>query len=279
MTKARALQSIAVVTFLWFMYGAVSTLLHLPLLRLLPYPGGIHVLSLMVVLFTVSHAVMALGWRHAVAFLAVTVVFPWYLENAGVASGRIYGGYHYTDVLGPRIGHVPIVIPFSWFEYLYCSYIVANCLVGEGPVGTQGRWMRIALISLLTAALTTAQDLIIDPVMAGPVVRAWVWESPGGIYLGIPATNYVGWLLTALLAILPYRLLESRLPPQPVAPLTRLTTTLPLLVFGINILIGMSWIAPRALTVIGPFALGTPLLIALMRVWLPSPRQDLFLNR
>ena len=90
--------------------------------------------------------------------------------------------------------------------------------------------------------------------------------KPGGTYLGIPATNYLGWLLTGLVAHLPYRVLESHRPPQPAEPTTRLMTTLPLLVFGTNILLGMSPAAPSALRIIGPFALGVPLLIGLMRV-------------
>jgi putative membrane protein len=42
----------------------------------------------------------------------------------------------------------------------------------------------------------TSWDLTMDPIWAN-IVHAWNWKS-GGVYFGVPATNFSGWLLTAV---------------------------------------------------------------------------------
>lgn len=41
-------------------------------------------------------------------------------EQAGVATGGLFGEYDYPpDRLGPKIGHVPLIVPFSWITVVY----------------------------------------------------------------------------------------------------------------------------------------------------------------
>ena len=40
----------------------------------------------------------------------------------------------------------------------------------------------------------TAWDLAMDPIWS-TVGRLWIWQQGGG-YFGVPASNYVGWLVT-----------------------------------------------------------------------------------
>ena len=53
---------------------------------------------------------------------------------------------------------------------------------------------------LLAATLTTAVDFVIDPLAANQL-GYWRWQH-GGLYHDIPATNFAGWLVTSLAAVL-----------------------------------------------------------------------------
>jgi putative membrane protein len=126
------------------------------------------------------------------------------LESVGVATGWVFGGYHYTADFGPRIFNlVPYLIPVNWFMMLYPSYIMAERIFqGEGNNWKQ--WLSVAAIG---GFIMTAWDLAMDPVM---VARGhWVWESEGA-YFGIPIQNYFGWWMTSFTILVIYGWLSQR---------------------------------------------------------------------
>ena len=171
--------------------------------------GGLSGLIVILLLFSLWHASVALGLRLTVVFFAITTVTSWIFEELGVLTGLVYGPYHYTPTLGPVLGSVPIVIPLAWFMLVYPSYVLAN-LVGHGwPVGTPGGRRHLVRLALIGAALMTAWDLLLDPVLSGPTVGAWVWEG-GGPYFGVPLQNSLGWIATAFTIYLLYRSVERR---------------------------------------------------------------------
>ena len=47
-------------------------------------------------------------------FLSRPPLFLNPIEEIGVRTGFIFGAYHYSDQLGPKIGHVPLLIPLTW---------------------------------------------------------------------------------------------------------------------------------------------------------------------
>ncbi len=171
--------------------------------------GGLDGLIVILVLFCVWHASVALGPQLALAFLTITTVTSWLLEEVGVATGLVYGPYHYTATLGPWLGSVPVLIPLAWFVLIYPSYVLANVLVGGWPAGTPGGRRRLVGLALLGALVMAGWDLLIDPVLSGPSVGAWVWERSGPLY-GVPVQNYVGWVATSFTVYLLYRSLERR---------------------------------------------------------------------
>ena len=181
-------------------------------------PGGLSGLIVILLLFSVWQASVALGMRLTLAFFAITTVTSWIFEVIGVATGLIYGPYHYTAMLGPWLGSVPVVIPLAWFMLVYPSYVIANLVVHGWPVGTPGGRGHLVRLALLGALVMTAWDLLVDPILSGPTVHAWVWER-GGPYYGLPVQNYLGWIATSFTVYLLYRSVERRLTPQPVGPL------------------------------------------------------------
>ena len=257
-----------------FIYEGVLRPILAPLVRLPSFPGGLDVLTVLLMLFSLSHAAYALGWRHALVFFVLTAGISWAYEQVGVETGLIYGRYHYTDILGVKIGHVPVLIPIAWFMMIYPSYVIANLIAGGPAVGSRGSLGRVVWLALLSAMVMTAWDLVIDPILSGPAVRAWVWEE-GGPYFGIPAQNYVGWMLTTFTVYMLYRLYERRQGSLPAGPLPVGVAVLPVIAYTAMMLSNLfSGGAPGAVHVIAPFAMGIPILAALGRL-LTKPEMGL----
>ena len=129
----------------------------------LPAPGRIG-FTLMFTSFSLAHATSQIGWRRAMAFLIVCAVVSWGFEEVGIATGRIYGSYHYGDQLGPKLGHVPLIIPIAWFMMIYASWVVARLLL-EGA-GRPAAWPTTLSRIVVASFAMTAWDTVMDPGMA-----------------------------------------------------------------------------------------------------------------
>ena len=127
------------------------------------------------------------GVQWAVSFAAIYVA-SLSSELAGTTVGLPFGPYQYTDALGPKwFGHVPVLIPLSWFLMAVPSYAMARRLVD--PAKT---WRRIAFASFILLAW----DLALDPAMSY-ATKYWVWGATGPYY-GMPWLNLFGWYVTGV---------------------------------------------------------------------------------
>src|SRR5688500_17509026 len=110
-------------------------------------------------------------------------------ELAGTTLGIPFGDYRYTDALGAKwLGHVPLVIPLSWFYMAIPSYALALAAL-PGRVRLPGR-------ILLGSLLLLSWDLTLDPAMSHATAY-WVWGEPGAYY-GMPWLNLFGWYVTGV---------------------------------------------------------------------------------
>jgi putative membrane protein len=110
-------------------------------------------------------------------------------ELLGTTVGLPFGPYGYTGALGPRwFGHVPLLIPLSWFFMAVPSYALAGILV---PIGSRP-WRRV----LLASFVLLSWDLALDPAMSHATTY-WVWGTAGPYY-GMPLLNLFGWYATGL---------------------------------------------------------------------------------
>jgi len=162
--------------------------------------------------FTIAllHGSHVLGWRCTLLLLALTFSVSLLFESVGVATGWVYGAYHYTDKLGPKfLGLVPLLIPLGWFMMTYPSYIIASRLVTP----TRQTWLWRLAVAAVGGLIMTAWDLAMDPMMVGG--GHWVWEQPGA-YFGIPLQNYWGWWLTTFITFWLF-LTIGNLQPEPTA--------------------------------------------------------------
>jgi uncharacterized membrane protein len=274
--KNAFLLGLAIVFLALFIYSSIIRPLLEPLFPELPrIPGGIGVKTLFMMLFSIFHAAYVLGWRHTLLFFGITVAVSWIYEHVGVETGLIYGAYHYTDALGLKLGHVPIIIPIAWFMMIYPSYIIAN-LIGTGRqmmmMSDKNNNHRITLaqilwLSFLSAVMMTAWDLVVDPYLSGPTERAWIWED-GGQYFGVPLHNFGGWLLTTFTIYFIFRLLSERKFQirHSTCPLTTSIILLPLISYGTMMVANIIPGEPPELRIIGPIVMGIPLTIAATRL-------------
>ena len=275
--RRRPVLFVAAILLVAFFYDAVLRSALAGLVSLPSIPGGLKVLTAILALFSVMHAWYALGGRPTLAFFALSAGVAWAYEQVGITTGLVFGAYHYTDYLGARLGDVPVLIPLAWFMMIYPSYVVANLLVDGRPTGTSGGVRRLLALAAASAVVMTAWDLVVDPILSGPSVRAWIWET-GGPYFGIPIQNYAGWLLTTFTVYLAYRALERRWAGGLGAatarsgggagmPLSSAAAAMPVAAYGLMLVADLlSGVAPDGLILIGPLVMGVPLAAAAWRL-------------
>jgi len=134
------------------------------------------------------------GWRRMLSMAGVIVLCAWGIEYIGHTTGFPFGDYDYTSILQPQIGGVPILVPLAWLMMLPPAWAVANIL-SQHVTGRVAQ--RLAFIGWSALAFT-AWDLFLDPQMVH--WGLWVWNDPGALnYVGIPLSNYAGWLLASVL--------------------------------------------------------------------------------
>ncbi len=263
--KKRLLLALSAISMAFFFYESALRTLLTPIMVLPDLAGGIPGQTLILVVFSLSHSMYALGWRNTLVFFGSGAVISWVYEQIGVATGIVFGAYHYTEVLGPKLGFVPLLIPLAWFMMIYPSYVIANLVGGDRPTGSPKSLGGSVLAAVLSGMVMTAWDVVMDPLMSGPRVGAWVWEN-GGPYFGIPLRNFAGWMLTTFTVFLVYRLFERRLGPQPAGPVTGPVAAMPLVAYGSVMISSCLENDARALLLIGLFAMGLPLLGATTRL-------------
>lgn len=130
------------------------------------------------------------GARWLPAFVAIYVI-SLASELSGTTVGLPFGPYSYTDGLGPKwFGHVPLLIPLSWFLMAVPSYAIARRLVGASSSAVS----RVLVGSLVLLSW----DLALDPAMSH-ATKYWVWgEGATGPYYGMPWLNLFGWYVTGI---------------------------------------------------------------------------------
>jgi putative membrane protein len=171
--------------------------------------------------FALLHAGQRESWWRAMCLLALVFGISLLFESVGVATGLIYGPYHYTSKLGPLfLSLVLYLIPVAWFMMSYPSFVIADRLI---PADWK-RWSRILNVAALGGLAMTAWDLVMDPIMVAS--GHWVWDDlpskSNGAYHGIPLLNFWGWWLTVFTTFALYMLISGKSTKPPEAKFDRL---------------------------------------------------------
>lgn len=107
------------------------------------------------------------------------------VEWIGVHSGRLFGNYEYSDILGPLLYGVPVTLGFAWIA------VVSSAVLISRDFGLSGK--RLTLVRALQVGFwTVVMDLVLDPV--AHIRGFWHWNAGSGFY-GVPWSNFVGWFI------------------------------------------------------------------------------------
>lgn len=130
--------------------------------------------------------------RRLGASLAALTGYAYGIEVVGVTTGWPYGDFQYVVDLGPMVAGVPIGLPVFFLPLVVNSYLLTTLVIASISSGWGGR-VTGALIAVLGI------DLVLDP--AAVALGFWTYLEGGGYY-GVPASNYLGWLLSGTIAII-----------------------------------------------------------------------------
>jgi uncharacterized membrane protein len=141
-----------------------------------------------------------LGLRRTLLFGGIVWPIAWAAEFASIHVGIPFGLYHYTGLTRGQelyIGGVPFFDALSFTFLAYAAWCLARCVL-------RGRTPGLGTTALLTGFFMMMLDVVIDPV----AVRGERWflgdlfyYPAGGVYFGVPLSNFAGWWLVGALGV------------------------------------------------------------------------------
>lgn len=168
-------------------------------------------------------AVTRLGWRRTAWFTAIAYVVAFAAELSSTRNGFPFGLYHYIDTTRDRelwISNVPFWDSLSFTFLCYLGWrlgvlLYAPLVIGRGEfqvaetraIATSWR------VAVTGAMLMTWLDVVIDPltVLGDRWFLGKIYYYPdGGLYFGVPLSNFAGWFLVGLTTIRLYQEVEAR---------------------------------------------------------------------
>lgn len=202
-------------------------------------------------LAVVTHAWTRRGpaWACGLTILAGGTGFT--AEAIGVRTGLPFGAYSYTDMLGPRLLGVPVVIPLAWVALAYPALLMGRRL------------------SRRLAPLTAGWALAGWGVLLGPLLTtsgAWSWARPEPTLPGVPGLPLAGLAGRLAVCILLMTLAHQVLPHHrrvgDAQPVILCTWTYALLV-----LVHLTFLGQPSVALVGGIALGLVLVPFLAQAW------------
>lgn len=167
--------------------------------RILQLYSGVVPILVIVTLHVIPAAAFALIHGSRTYGLATSLIFAILclgtaslFESLSLRTGSPFGNYYFTDVMGPKLFQLPILLALAYLGMGYVSWILAELILGCASERLSG-W-RLLLVPVIAAFVMTAWDLSMEPVWS-TLDRAWIWRD-GGAYFGAPVSNFFGWYLT-----------------------------------------------------------------------------------
>jgi len=157
--------------------------------------GGTVLLRPYVFVFLLAFLVAAirdLGVRHTIGFLVWGWSVAFVAEYASTRVGIPFGLYHYTELTRGAelfISNVPFFDSLSFVFLAYAAYCLARFAMGTA---------RGAGVVALSGVMMMLLDVVVDPlaVRGDRWVLGRVFYYPaGGVYFGVPLSNFGGWLI------------------------------------------------------------------------------------
>src|ERR1700730_7903918 len=128
---ARLINQRSSIAILWLLITAYAVVTVIPdaFPRMFASPFNVPAAVLLALCFGLIHGAIRYGIGGIALFLALCLGISNVMENIGVLTGFPFGHYHYTDVLGPKLFLVPLLIGPAYFGTGYLSWVLANVLL------------------------------------------------------------------------------------------------------------------------------------------------------
>ncbi|MCC6764177.1 MAG: carotenoid biosynthesis protein [Deltaproteobacteria bacterium] len=168
-------------------------------------------------------AVKRLGWRRTAIFSLIAYVVAFAAEFSSTRNGFPFGLYHYIDVTRDRelwISNVPFWDSLSFTFLCYLGWrlgVLVHAPVslerGDAQV-LETREIATSWRACLTGALLmTWLDVVIDPLTVHGdrwFLGRMYYYPEGGVYFGVPLSNFAGWFLVGVVTIRAFQVWELR---------------------------------------------------------------------
>jgi len=143
-------------------------------------------------LFAVIHGARIYHSRGILVFATLCLGVGTLFESVSLRTGFPFGYYRFTDLMGPKVFDLPVLLALAYVGMGYLSWILGLVILGYQNEPLSGK--KIVLLPLAASFVMTTWDLSMDPVWAD-IDHGWVWRD-GGSYYGVPISNFFGWFLT-----------------------------------------------------------------------------------
>jgi carotene biosynthesis associated membrane protein len=129
--------------------------------------------------------------RRALIGVGSLTAYTYLIETLGVHTGWPYGDFEYAVSLGPMLEGVPVALPVFFIPLVVNAYLLWLLLLGP-------RASRLAVRLAAVIPTVVLMDVVLDP---GAVALGFWSFDLGGLY-GVPLSNYTGWVLSAVAAVI-----------------------------------------------------------------------------
>jgi putative membrane protein len=215
-----------------------------------------------------------IGWRRTLLFGGVVWPLAWLAEFSSTRAGVPFGLYHYTGATRGQelfLADVPFMdsLSFTFLAYAaFCLARLARGAAGAARGGSDAEAPPSPGLAVLAGFLMMALDVVIDPL----AVRGDRWflgrifyYPHGGVYFGVPLSNFLGWWLMGTAGVLAYRFAGGTTGRRPGGGVA-----LYYAVLAFNLALTV-WIGERALAAIG---LALHALLGLSLLLVSRPEED-----
>lgn len=145
-------------------------------------------------IFALLHGRIRYGLKGFSVFVISCLGVSAISETLSLKTGVPFGHYYFTSVMGPKCFGLPFLLVLAYLGIAYCSWAISLLILGVADKHLSR--YNVILVPLLASIVFVAWDLSMEPDWS-TVDRAWIWRD-GGPYFGVPASNFVGWFLTAI---------------------------------------------------------------------------------
>jgi uncharacterized membrane protein len=170
-------------------------------------------------------AVSRMGWRRTLVFSVLAYAVAFVAEFSSTRTGFPFGLYHYIDVTRDRelwISNVPFWDSLSFTFLCYLGWRLgvlwhAPLLIRPGDVHVvDDAEVANSWRACLSGALVmTWLDVVIDPLTVHGdrwFLGRMYYYPDGGVYFGVPLSNFAGWFLVGATTIRLFQLWQRRRP-------------------------------------------------------------------